>query len=136
MSARILIVEDNQANLHLMTYLLKSFGHVPLAAGDGEEALGILRRESVDLVLCDLQLPKIDGYAVARELRNDSVLCMIPIVAVTAFAMVGDCNKVLAAGFDDYLPKPIVPRTFVSQVEAFLRPELRSAPKEEAWQPS
>jgi len=128
-AARILIVEDNPANLELMTYLLKAFTHLPVVARDGEEGLEIVRREPLDLIICDLQLPKLDGYAFARQVKSDPVLSTIPLVAVTTLAMVGDRDKVLAAGFDDYFSKPIVPRTFVSQVEAFLRPELRSTPK-------
>lgn len=127
MAARILIVEDNPANLQLMSYLLKSFKHLPLVARDGEEGLEMVRREPLDLIICDLQLPKLDGYAFARQLRSDPALAKIPLVAVTAYVMVGDRDKVMAAGFDDYISKPIVPRTFVSQVEAFLRPQLRSA---------
>src|SRR5438132_4844774 len=112
-----------------MTYLLKSFAHLPVVARDGEEALEIVRREPFDLILCDLQLPKLDGYAFARQVRSDPALSKIPLVAVTAFAMVGDRDKVLAAGFDDYLSKPIVPRTFVPKGKPFLRPELASTLK-------
>jgi two-component system cell cycle response regulator len=129
MGARILVVEDNPANLELMTYLLKSFGHIPLVARDGEQALDIIRREALDLIVCDLQLPKIDGYEVARQMALEPILCRVPLLAVTAFVMVGDRDKVLAAGFDGYISKPIVPRTFVQQVEGFLPPELHSAPK-------
>src|SRR5437870_9711954 len=98
-AARILIVEDNPASLQLMTYLLKSFAHLPLAARDGEEGLEIVRREPLDLIICDLQLPKLDGYGFARQVKSDPALSKIPLVAVTAFAMVGDRDKVLAAGF-------------------------------------
>src|ERR1039458_6424347 len=97
MGARILIIEDNRANLELMTYLPSP--HAP------------------DLVVCDLQLPDIDGFEVARQLRSTSAsTSSIPLVAVTALAMVGDRDRVLTAGFDAYLTKPIDPETFVQEI--------------------
>src|SRR5215211_5441343 len=120
MPARILIIEDNPTNLDLMTYLLSAFGHTPLMAHDGEEGLQAAQRETPDLIICDLQLPRLNGYEVARWLKSHPGLRAIPLVAVTALAMVGDRDKVLAAGFDGYIAKPIVPRSFVGEVEAFL----------------
>ena len=126
MSARILIIEDNPANLDLMTYVLKAFGHVPSVAQDGEQGLATMRRDQPDLILCDIQLPGMDGHAVAREVKAEVALRGIPIVAVTAIAMVGDRDKVLASGFDGYISKPIDPETFVAQVEVFLRLDQRA----------
>lgn len=123
--ARVLVIEDNPANLELMAYLLRAFGHQPLEAVDGHTGLATARDAAPDLILCDVQLPGLDGYGVARALKADPVLRGVPLVAVTAFAMVGDRDRVLAAGFDGYLAKPIVPETFVKEVEAFLRPALR-----------
>lgn len=120
MSARILVIEDNPANLELMTYLLKAFGYTTLTARDGEEGLEVASNESPDLIVCDVQLPKVNGYEVARQLKANPSLKLIPLIAVTAFAMVGDRDKVLAAGFDGYLAKPINPETFVGEVVAFL----------------
>jgi two-component system, cell cycle response regulator len=120
MAARILIIEDNQANLALMAYLLQAFGHVVFTAIDGEEGLAIADHESPDLIVCDVHLPNVDGYEVARQLKRHAHLGTTPLVAVTALAMVGDRDKVLAAGFDGYLSKPIVPESFVPEVEAFL----------------
>src|SRR5437660_1050475 len=100
MAARILVIEDNKANLDLMTYLLQAFGHTPLTAQDGEEGLEAVRREVPDLIICDVQLPKMDGYEVARWLKSHPTLRTIPLVAVTALAMVGDRDKMLTAGFD------------------------------------
>jgi CheY-like chemotaxis protein len=125
MRGRILVIEDNPANLELMRYLLQSFGHTVLTADDGESGVAMVRKERPDLVLCDIQLPKLDGASVARVLKNDPALCSIPLIAVTAFAMVGDREKMLQAGFDGYLPKPITPETFLRDIEAFLRPGLR-----------
>jgi two-component system, cell cycle response regulator len=125
-AARILVIEDNPANLELMTYLLKAFGYATLVARDGREGLEVAQRERPDLIVCDIQLPSMNGYEVARQLKADAALSGIPLVAVTAFAMVDDRNKTLAAGFDGYLSKPIAPETFVSQVQEYLRPELRA----------
>lgn len=128
MAARILVIEDNKANLDLMVYLLQAFGHTPLIAQDGEEGLAAVRWEAPDLIICDVQLPKLDGYEVARWLKSHPTLWTIPLVAVTAFAMVGDRDKMLAAGFDGYLAKPISPETFVGEVEGFLHSGQSSMP--------
>ena len=125
--ARILVIEDNPANLDLMTYLLSAFGHTPIVAHDGEEGWEAAQREAPDMVLCDVQLPKVDGFEVARRLKSHPVLSKLPLVAVTALAMVGDRDRMLAAGFNGYISKPIVPETFVSQAEAFLDPAHRSS---------
>lgn len=120
MPARILVIEDNPTNLDLMTYLLTAFGHTPLTAPDGEIGLAIVQAERPDLIICDIQLPIMDGYEIARWLKSHPELRNIPLVAVTALAMVGDRDKVLAAGFNGYIAKPIDPQTFVGQVERFL----------------
>lgn len=118
--ARILVVEDHPDNLKLMEYLLRAFGHEAIVARDGEEAVVAAGRERPDLILCDIQLPKLDGYGVARRVKAQPALGATPLVAVTALAMVGDRDKILAAGFDGYITKPIAPQTFVKQVEHFL----------------
>jgi two-component system cell cycle response regulator len=130
MGVRVLIVEDNADNLKLMSYLLGSFGHQVLTARDGEEALAIASREALDLMICDIQLPGLDGYEVARRLKEDPARASIPLVAVTALAMVGDRERVLAAGFDGYVPKPIVPRTFVGQIEVYLGQQPSEPPRQ------
>jgi CheY-like chemotaxis protein len=121
MSARILVIEDDLPSLELMTYLLQAFGHTALSAHDGAEGLQAVRRELPDLVICDVHLPTIDGYEVARQLKGHPTLQMIPLIAVTASAMAHDRDQAYAAGFDEYLSKPIDPETFVRQVEAFLQ---------------
>ncbi|HKY22928.1 MAG TPA: response regulator [Vicinamibacterales bacterium] len=121
MASRILIIEDNPTNLELMTYLLTAFGHETLSARDGEEGVSMARQTIPDLVLCDIALPRLDGYAVAQSLKADARLAGVPLVAVTASAMVGDRDKVLATGFDGYITKPITPETFVAEVESYLR---------------
>src|SRR5579859_911734 len=103
--ARILVIEDNPDNLKLMIYLLRAFGHDTLEAVDGEQGIAIAVRELPDLITSDIQLPKVDGFEVARQLKRDARLARIPLLAVTALAMLGDREKVLAHGFDGYLPK-------------------------------
>jgi CheY-like chemotaxis protein len=121
MPARILVIEDNPTNLDLMTYLLTAFGHTTLTADDGAAGIQAVQRERPDLIICDMQLPIMDGYEVARWLKSHPDLRAIPLVAVTALAMMGDRDKVLAAGFDGYIAKPITPETFVGEVERFLQ---------------
>jgi CheY-like chemotaxis protein len=126
MGARILIVEDNPANLELMRYLLDAAGHELLLASDGMEALAMARRQTVQLILCDLQLPDIDGFEFLGRVRADAALRHLSVVAVTALAMVGDRDKALSAGFDGYLSKPIEPATFARDLEPFLQRKHRS----------
>lgn len=122
MGVRILIIEDNPANLDLMAYMLEAMGHETFSAGNGRAGLDAAREGRPDLIICDLQLPILSGYEVAGALKQDPALRDIPLVAVTAFAMVGDRDRILRAGFDGYVPKPIEPETFASQIEAFLAP--------------
>ena len=114
------MIEDNAANLELMTYLLNAFGHTTIAACDGEQGVDAALRHEPDLILCDLALPKLDGFGVARRLKAESRLKFTPLIAVTASAMVGDRDKVIATGFDGYISKPITPDTFVAEVESYL----------------
>jgi len=125
--ARILVIEDNRDNLELMRYLLSAFGHTLLTAEDGEAGIDSARRNHPDLVLCDIHLPGADGYEVVRELRRDATLNQVPIIAVTALAMLGDREKGIAAGFDGYISKPIDPQNFIVEVDCYLRVEQRGA---------
>jgi CheY-like chemotaxis protein len=120
MRARILVIEDNPANLDLMMYLIGAFGHIALSARDGTEGLRAAAQVKPDLILCDIHLPRIDGYEVVRRLKNDPDCSSIPTVAVTALAMVGDRDRVLRAGFDGYLAKPIDPEAFMNQINGFV----------------
>jgi diguanylate cyclase (GGDEF)-like protein/PAS domain S-box-containing protein len=119
-SARILIIEDNPTNMELMVYLLTAFGYTPLMAVDGISGVQTAREALPDLIICDVHLPKLDGYGVVAALKQDTALRAIPVLAVTALAMVGDRERLLAAGFDGYIGKPIEPDTFVAELEAFL----------------
>jgi two-component system cell cycle response regulator len=131
MAARILIVEDHPANMEMMTFLLESFGYATLSAFDGEQGLQMAARELPDLIVCDVHLPKLDGYGVVRQLKALPAARDIPVIAVTALAMVGDREKLLQAGFDDYISKPIEPERFIGQVESHLPLARRAEPQPE-----
>jgi two-component system cell cycle response regulator len=135
-ASRILVIEDNPTSLELMSYLLQAYGHTVSTACDGVEGLEAARREAPDLIICDIQLPRMDGQQVARQLSGDPELGSIPRVAVTALAMVGDRDRVLASGFAGYIPKPIHPETFVQQVESFLPHHLHALPPSPPRSPS
>jgi CheY-like chemotaxis protein len=126
MEAAILVVEDNRDNMELMDYLLTAFGYKPTLALGGAEAVRRARERSPDLILMDLQMPEMDGHEASAEIRKEPGLEECTIVAVTAFAMLGDQERILAAGFDGYISKPIAPESFVAQVERFLPPELHA----------
>jgi two-component system cell cycle response regulator DivK len=120
MTKTILLIEDNEQNRYLTTFLLEKQGYTVLSASDGP--MGIEKAGSVlpQLILLDIQLPSMDGYAVARELRKNPALKDTPIIAVTSYAMPGDREKTIAAGCNGYLEKPINPETFVADLERFL----------------
>jgi two-component system cell cycle response regulator len=128
MKRRILVVEDNTANLALMVYLLNAFGYETATAEDGRAGLAAARAHPPELIVCDVQMPEMNGYEFAHAMKSDPDLRSIPLVAVTAFAMVGDQEKALAAGFDEYIAKPIEPEDFVARINALLpsqeRPQL------------
>lgn len=125
--ARILVVDDNSANLELMVYLLRAFGHAPHGVSSALDGL-LETKKGYDLILSDIRMPDMDGYEFARRVRSEPHVEKAVLVAVTALAMVGDRERVLAAGFDGYISKPIDPQRFVGQVEAFLPAPLRSKP--------
>ncbi|MGZ5156866.1 MAG: response regulator [Caldimonas sp.] len=128
MVARILVIEDNAANLELVRYLLTCGGYTVLLARDGDEGVALALRERPDLIVCDLQMPLLDGYEVLVCLRAHADTAGLPIVALTAFSMPSDRHKVMTAGFDGYLSKPIEPEKFIAQIEAHLPSELLSRP--------
>jgi CheY-like chemotaxis protein len=124
--ARILVIEDNAANLDLMVYLLQAFGYSTYAARNGQEGLEMAASGRPDLIVCDVHMPKLDGYEVVQQLKKDPALHDIPVIAVTALAMVGDRDRVLQAGFDGYVSKPIDPERFVKQISPYLEPRNQS----------
>jgi two-component system cell cycle response regulator len=125
--ARILIIEDNPANVELMAFLLTAYGHSAASAPDGPRGLAAARAQVPDLVACDVNLPGMSGYEVVAALKLDPRLARVPVLAVTALAMAGDRERVLNAGFDGYISKPIEPDSFVAELEAFLPAAQASA---------
>jgi two-component system cell cycle response regulator DivK len=124
-AARILIIEDDPFSRDLVEYLLRMAGYTTFTAVNGREGVRVALAERPDLVACDLQMPIMGGYEVAREFMKEPSLQNVPMVAVTALSMSGDREKVLEAGFKGYLSKPIEPERFAQQIEDFLPPELR-----------
>ena len=121
MKGKILVIEDNEQNRYLVTFLLEKAGYAVIPALDGKLGIELAGSILPQLILLDIQLPTMDGYMVARNLRNNQALKSVPIVAVTSYAMVGDREKALGAGCNGYLEKPINPETFVAEVERFLK---------------
>ena len=120
MNKRILLIEDNEQNRYLVTFLLQARGWEVVHAADGPAGLALAGDIAPALILLDIQLPGMDGYAVARALRANPKLAAIPVVAVTSYAMSGDRERCIEAGCTGYLEKPIDPQTFVAEVEAML----------------
>lgn len=123
---KILIVEDNEINLKLIRTVLKAKGFLLAEARDGEEALKSLTSERPDIILMDIQIPKVDGLEVTRRIRGMDDFKDRPIIALTAHAMEGDREKILEAGCDGYIAKPINTRTFIDEIEAILAKKGKS----------
>lgn len=117
MARRILLVEDNPQNRYLMTYLLESKGHVVDVAEDGEQALAILEDQVPDLILMDMQLPRVDGYEATRRIKADDRLRFVPLVALTAHSMKGDRARAVDAGCDAFVSKPVDAEEILALVE-------------------
>ena len=118
--AKILIIEDNEQNLYLETFILQKHGHEIIQARNGETGIALAAQTTPDLILLDIQLPGMDGYTVAEELRKNLSIAHIPIIAVTSYAMTGDRERVLEAGCTGYIEKPINPDTFHMDIVQFL----------------
>ncbi|MCC5871947.1 MAG: response regulator [Gammaproteobacteria bacterium] len=117
MKGQVLLIEDNEQNRYLLTFLLTRNGYHVEAAIDGPRGIELAQSGNPDLILLDIQLPTMDGHAVAAALRKIRSLDRTPIIAVTSYAMVGDREKAMSAGCDGYIEKPIDPDTFVAEVE-------------------
>lgn len=120
MAKKILIVEDNDLNMKLFNDLLEANGYQTVQTKDGREVLGLARSEQPDLILMDIQLPEISGLEITRMLKDDSDLKRIPVIAVTAFAMKGDEEKIREGGCEGYIAKPISVASFLQTVARFL----------------
>ncbi len=116
----VLIVEDNDLNMKLFNDLLEAHGYATLKSRDGIEALRIARERRPDLIVMDIQLPEVSGLDVTKWLKEDDDLSHIPVIAVTAFAMKGDEEKIREGGCQDYIAKPITVSKFVETVEKHL----------------
>jgi two-component system, cell cycle response regulator DivK len=123
MKKRILIVEDNDLNLKLFRDLLTAHGYDTIETKEGMEAIDLTKTQHPDLILMDIQLPEISGLDVTRRLKADGAICDIPIIAVTAFAMKDDEEKILSAGCEAYISKPISIVPFLNTVRRFLGEE-------------
>ncbi|MBL4919297.1 response regulator [Szabonella alba] len=121
MQPTTILIEDNEQNRYLATFLLEGRGFKVIAAVDGISGIELARTTRADVILLDIQLPRMNGHDVARALRGIPDLNSVPIVAVTSYAMVGDREAVLAAGCNGYIEKPINPETFVDEVLAHIK---------------
>lgn len=120
--ARVLMVEDNAANMTLATFLLEQAGHTVLSASNAEVGLTLARDQQPDLILMDIHLPGMDGLAATALLKQAEATRAIPVIALTALAMKGDEERILAAGCDGYIAKPIRYQEFLAAITAQLTP--------------
>ncbi|TDB36840.1 MAG: response regulator [Actinobacteria bacterium] len=120
MARKILLVEDNPQNRYLVTFLLEKNGYDVVVAEDGEEAISAVAEHVPDLILMDVQLPKLDGYEATRRIKADQRFASIPLVALTAHSMKGDRGKAMAAGCDDYVTKPVDADQLIGRIKDLL----------------
>jgi len=114
---KVLVAEDNAVNRELLRELLEARGYTVAEACDGEEALRMIEQTQPDILLLDIGMPGLDGFAVVRALREDARSASLPVLAVTAYAMQGDREKILSSGFDGYLSKPVNARTLAEELD-------------------
>lgn len=120
MNKPLLIIEDNAQNFYMMQFLLEKNGFTVIGAENGREGIEKALQCNPQAILLDIQLPEMDGYTVAQELKKHPGLGHVPIIAVTSYAMVGDREKIMSAGATGYIEKPINPDTFVSEIRQYL----------------
>jgi CheY-like chemotaxis protein len=124
MNNTLLIIEDNEQNFYLMRFLLEKNDFTIIGADTGKKGIEMALQHKPLAVLLDIQLPEMDGYAVAAELKRHPELEGVPIIAVTSYAMVGDRESILAAGATGYIEKPINPETFVTEISQYLPKDI------------
>jgi len=129
MSDTLLIIEDNEQNFYLMRFLLEKNGFTIIGAENGRKGIEMALHHKPTAILLDIQLPEMDGYAVAAELKKHDELAGVPIIAVTSYAMMGDREQILAAGATAYIEKPIDPETFVNEIIQYLPKNQRNKEK-------
>ena len=120
MKQKILIIEDNLQNMYMLTYLLESNEFEVFQSFNGTDGIALAEKVRPNAILLDIQLPEMDGYSVARELRKNKALDDTPIIAVTSYAMTGDKEKAFESGANGYIEKPIDPDIFISQLQAYI----------------
>ncbi len=118
---KVLVIEDNLDNLRLITYALRRVGYEVIHAQSGEEGIEIAKKEKPFFIIMDINLPGIDGLEATKQIRNKEEIKGIPIIAITSFAMAGDRERILSAGCNGYLEKPIDPLTVVESIHKFLK---------------
>jgi two-component system cell cycle response regulator DivK len=121
MAKTVLIVEDNELNMKLFNDLLVAYGYQTIQTNDGMEALKLARKHRPDLILMDIQLPEVSGLEITKWIKEDDNLKSIPVVAVTAFAMKGDEERIRRGGCEAYIAKPISVQKFIETVKSFLK---------------
>jgi two-component system cell cycle response regulator DivK len=124
MDKTVLIVEDNELNMKLFHDLLEAHGIGTIQTNDGRNVLDLARQHKPDLILMDIQLPEISGLDVTKWLKEDEELKSIPVIAVTAFAMKGDEQKIREGGCEDYISKPISVGKFMEVIDSYLKPQV------------
>ena len=117
---RILVVEDNETNIYLISFILRKNGYEVTEARTGEEGVELAIKEKPDLIIMDIQLPGIDGLEATRKIRESEADGEVPIIALTSYAMTGDRERALKAGCTGYIEKPINPDTFISEIKKYL----------------
>jgi len=117
---KVLVVEDNDLNMKLFCDLLQAHGYATVKTKDGTQVIDIARAESPDLILMDIQLPQVSGLDVTRWLKDDPDLRRIPVIAVTAFAMKGDEERIRNGGCEAYIAKPITVQRFIETIKQFI----------------
>lgn len=114
---KVLVVEDNPNNMKLITLVLKKHGYETIGAATGKDGVEKSTTEKPDMILIDIMLPDIDGLETTRRIRKIESMQKVPIIAITSYAMAGDCHKVMEAGCNGYFEKPINPLTIIGDIE-------------------
>ncbi len=117
---KVLVIEDNEINRYLMRIILQKLGHQVIEAEDGFIGVELAKKESPDLILMDIQLPRMDGYEATKKIRAIDETKNVPIIAITSYAMIVDREKILAAGCTAYVEKPIEPESFIKELNKYL----------------
>ena len=125
MKNKILVIEDNEQNMYLVTYILERYDFKVIQALNGADGVTLARENLPDMILLDIQLPEMDGYSVAREIRKINALQKTPVIAITSYAMPGDREQAIKAGCSGYIEKPINPDTFILQIREYLEFDFR-----------